>query len=54
MTDLMTGPDDVQTRTAKALEPTEADPGASVVTVAVVREFDDKAARGARRTTGTR
>lgn len=46
MTDLMTGLDDVRTRTAEALTATEADPGASVVTVAVVREFDAKAVKG--------
>lgn len=46
MTDRTTGLDDVRTRTAEALTATEADPGASVVTVAVVREFDSKAAKG--------
>lgn len=45
MTDLMTGLSDVRTRTAEALEATEGDAGASVVTVAVVREFDGKAAK---------
>jgi hypothetical protein len=46
MTDLMTGLSDVKTRTEQALAATEADPGASIVTVAVVREFDNKADKG--------
>lgn len=46
MTDLMTGLGDVKTKTAAALAATEADTGASVVTVAVVREFDSKAQKG--------
>ena len=43
MIDVMTRLQDVKTRTAGALSTAEADTGASVVLVAVVREFDSKA-----------
>mgnify|MGYP001500446667 CR=1 FL=1 len=43
MSDLMTGVTGVKTKTADALRAAEADPGASAVLVAVVREFDKKA-----------
>lgn len=43
MTDLMTGLGDVKVKTAEARRASEADDGASVVLVAVVREFDSKA-----------
>lgn len=46
MTDLTTGLGDVKTRKGDALRATEADTGASVVTVAVAREFDSKAEKG--------
>ena len=41
--DVMTRLGEVKNKTAAALRATEADTGASVVTVAVVREFDKKA-----------
>jgi hypothetical protein len=41
--DVMTRLGEVKIKTAEALRATEADGGASVVTVAVVREFDTKA-----------
>ncbi len=41
--DVMTRLGEVKNKTAEALRVTEADGGASVVTVAVVREFDTKA-----------
>ena len=49
--DLMSRLDEVKVKTAEALRLSEADPGASVVLVAVVREFDSKAAK-ANRTSG--
>lgn len=48
-TDVMARLDEVKTKTTEALRAAEADGGASVVLVAVVREFDgktDKALRG--------
>ena len=42
MIDVMSRLDEVKTRTAGALKLAESDPGASVVLVAVVREFDNK------------
>ncbi|MHA6785890.1 hypothetical protein ACVGOW_33575 [Pseudonocardia saturnea] len=50
MIDVMTGLGEVKAKTSDALRAAEADSGASVVLVAVVREFDtkaDKATRGA-------
>jgi len=41
-TDVMTRLDDVKAKTAEALRAAEADQGASVVLVAVVKEFDSK------------
>jgi hypothetical protein len=43
MSDLLTGVTSVKTKTADALRAAEADPGASAVLLAVVREFDKKA-----------
>jgi hypothetical protein len=43
--DVMTRLGEVKNKTAAALRATEADAAASVVTVAVVREFDSKAAK---------
>jgi hypothetical protein len=43
MIDVLTRLGDVKLKTAGALRAAEADPGASVVLVAVVREFDSKA-----------
>ena len=43
MIDVMSRLDEVKVKTADALRTAEADPGASVVLVAVVREFDKKA-----------
>jgi hypothetical protein len=43
VTDVMTRLGDVKVKTAAALRESEADEGASVVLVAVVREFDSKA-----------
>lgn len=43
---------DVKVKTAEALRAAEADPGASVVLVAVVREFDSKATKGNAQTDG--
>jgi hypothetical protein len=43
MIDVLTRLGEVKVRTADALRAAEADPGASVVLVAVVREFDSKA-----------
>ena len=40
--DVMTRLDDVKAKTAEALRAAEADQGASVVLVAVVKEFDSK------------
>jgi hypothetical protein len=48
MTDLMTGVTGVKTKIADALRAAEADTGASVVLVAVVREFDKKADKALR------
>lgn len=50
MIDVMTRLDDVKAKTEAALRATEADSTASVVTVAVVREFDSKAAKSNRAT----
>jgi hypothetical protein len=47
--DVMTRLGEVKNKTVEALRATEADPGASVVTVAVVREFDSKADKANRR-----
>src|SRR4051794_25694403 len=44
-TDIRTRLDEVRAKTDEALRLTEGDRGASVVTVAVVREFDSKAAK---------
>ncbi len=43
VTDVLTRLGDVKAKTSSALSAAEADPGASVVLVAVVREFDTKA-----------
>ena len=43
MTDLMAGLEDVKVKTTEALRAAQADSGASVVLLAVVREFDGKA-----------
>ena len=43
MIDVMTRLGEVKVKTAEALRASEADEGASVVLVAVVREFDSKA-----------
>ncbi|MGD9527004.1 hypothetical protein [Pseudonocardia sp.] len=48
MIDVMSELDAVKTRTGAALRAAEADPDASVVLVAVVREFDQKAAKAGR------
>ncbi|MGE0298794.1 hypothetical protein [Pseudonocardia sp.] len=45
MIDVMIRLDDVKAKTEAALRATEADSGASAVTVAVVREFDSTAAK---------
>ena len=45
MNDLLNGLSGVRTTIADALRACEADPGASVVLLAVVREFDDKATK---------
>jgi phage-related tail fiber protein len=50
--DLMSRLDEVKTKTVEALQLSEADPGASVVLVAVVREFDTKATKANRRSDG--
>jgi hypothetical protein len=47
-TDIRTRLDEVRAKTDEALRLTEGDRGASVVTVAVVREFDSKAAKADR------
>ncbi len=52
MTDLMAGLGDVKSKTAEALRAAEADSGASVVLLAVVREFDSKADKGNTQTDG--
>ena len=48
MIDVMSELDAVKTKTGAALRAAEADPDASVVLVAVVREFDQKAAKAGR------
>ena len=50
--DVMTRLGEVKNKTAAALRATEADTGASVVTVAVVREFDKKADKANRQPEG--
>ena len=50
--DVMTRLGEVQNKTAEALRETEADSQASVVTVAVVREFDKKADKANRQPQG--
>jgi hypothetical protein len=52
MTDMVAGLGDVKIRTTDALRAAEADAGASVVLVAVVREFDSKADKGNSQTDG--
>ena len=52
MIDLMTRLGDVKVKTADALRASEADDGASVVLVAVVREFDSKADKANRQADG--
>src|SRR5882757_2504856 len=47
-TDIMTRLSDVKVKTSAALSAAEADGGASVVTVAVVKEFDSKADKAGR------
>jgi hypothetical protein len=46
--DIMSRLDEVKQKTAEALRAAEADSGASVVLVAVVREFDSKADKASR------
>jgi hypothetical protein len=50
--DVMTRLGEVKNKTAEALRATEADTGASLVTVAVVREFDSKADKANRQPKG--
>lgn len=50
MTDVTTRLGEVKVKTSSALQATEADSGASVVLVAVVREFDSKADKANRHT----
>lgn len=52
MLDVMTRLGEVKNKTAEALRTTEADGDASVVTVAVVREFDTKADKANRQPQG--
>ena len=52
MIDLMTRLGDVKVKTAEALRASEADDGASVVLIAVVREFDKKADKANRQAEG--
>jgi hypothetical protein len=52
MIDLMTRLGDVKVKTADALRASEADDGASVVLVVVVREFDSKADKANRQADG--
>ena len=47
-TDIRTRLDEVRTKIGEALRAVEGDDGASVVTVAVVREFDSKGAKADR------
>lgn len=48
MIDVMSGLSEVKAKTSDALRAAEADSGASVVLVAVVREFDTKADKATR------
>lgn len=48
MIDVMSGLGEVKAKTSDALRAAEADSGASVVLVAVVREFDTKADKATR------
>jgi hypothetical protein len=48
MIDVLSRLEDVKKKTTEALHAAEADPGASVVLVAVVREFDTKADKAGR------
>lgn len=50
--DVMTRLGEVKNKTTEALRATEADTGASVVTLAVVREFDKKAEKANRQPEG--
>ena len=50
--DVMTRLGEVKNKTTEALRSTEADSGASVVTLAVVREFDSKAEKANRQPQG--
>jgi hypothetical protein len=52
MIDLLARLGDVKVKTADALRASEADDGASVVLVAVVREFDSKADKANRQADG--
>ena len=52
MIDVMSKLGDVKVKTAEALRASEADDGASVVLVAVVREFDSKADKANRMADG--
>jgi hypothetical protein len=52
MTDIDSRLGEVRARTGEALQATEADSGASPVTIAVVREFDSKAAKAGRHADG--
>jgi len=51
-TDIMTRLSDVKVKTSAALRAAETDGGASVVTVAVVKEFDSKADKAGRNSDG--
>ena len=52
MTDVVTRLEDVKSKTMGARQAVEGDTGASVVLVAVVREFDSKAEKANRQTGG--
>ena len=52
MLDVMTRLDEVKDKTVQALQEAQADSGASVVLIAVVREFDSKADKANRQTGG--
>jgi hypothetical protein len=52
MIDMMARLGEVKAKTAEALRASEADEGASVVLVAVVREFDSKADKANRQASG--
>ena len=52
MIDVMARLGEVKAKTAEALRASEADEGASVVLVAVVREFDSKADKANRQASG--